>query len=463
MENNKKLMGLKEIVLLNIVTVFGVTFFTSAAKMGSSQILLWIFASILFFIPEGLTVVELSTTWPINGGLSAWTTEAFGKKAGFITSWIYFIDNAIYFPALLMSTSVFFAYTIGMKSLPNSKVFICIFCIAFIWLLTFINIKGFDISKKISTFSSIFAFGITFLLVVLALYWVFGLKQPVQTKYTFSDMIPKISDLNSLVFFSTMLFALAGLELPPTVIGRMKDPEKNYPKAILISSLILPVLFMLGTTAITVIMSPDKVGLTTGMINAIDVVCGKANIGWFVILIALITLIFRVGAVNAWTLSPVVMFVEGSKDIMPSWFTKTDEKSGTPKTALIIQATLVSLLTLMSYSMKSAESAYWLLAAMGTTLYFIPYMVMFASFIALRIKKKDVVRKYKVPAGIFVASVGFLVVAVSTVLACLPPDGVNVGQIFSYELKLVGGALIFIAMGYVFYAFRKKTTTKNAD
>ena len=81
---------------------------------------------------------------------------------------------------------------------------------------------------------------------------------------------------------------------------------------------------------------------------------------------------------------------------------------------------------------------------------------MFAAFIGLRIKKKDVSRRYKVPAGILIASVGFIVVAVATVLACLPPDGVNIGQVFTYEFKLVGGSIFFIALGFIFYAFRKK-------
>lgn len=456
MSSKEKIMGLKDVILLNIVAVFGVAFFTSAAKMGPSQIVLWLLAALLFFIPEGLVVAELSTAWPIEGGLGAWCTEAFGKKTGFLISWVYFINNVIYFPALLMSTSVFFAYGVNNSALSDSKVYICIFSIVFIWLLTFANIKGFDISKKINNFSSAFAFGITGLLVVLALYWVFGLKQPIQTHYTLKSMVPKFSDLGSLVFFSTMIFALSGLELPPTLIGKIKDPEKNFPKAILVASIVLPVLFILGTTALTMIMTPNKIGLTNGMINAIETVCNAGGIHWFVIIIALAILMFRVGSVNAWLLSPMVMFIESSKDILPEWFTKTDEKRNTPKNALILQATIVSVLTLMAYSMPTAESAYWLMAAMATILYFIPFMAMFAAFIVLRKKYPNAPRRYKVPGGLTIPIVGFLVVLISTLLACLPPTGVNVGEIIKYEIKLLGGAVVFFLIGYIFYAVYNK-------
>jgi len=459
-----RIMGLKDVVLLNIVAVFGVSFFTSAAKMGPSQMALWVLAALLFFIPEGLVVSELSTTWPIEGGLGAWCKEAFGHKTGFLISWVYFINNAIYFPALLMSTSVFFAYGLNNPGLSDNKVFICIFSIAFIWLLTFANIKGFNISKKINNFSSVFAFAITGLLVVLSLYWVFGLKQPVQTHYTLGNLVPKFTDLNSLVFFSTMIFALSGLELSPTLIGKIKDPEKNLPKAILISSLVLPVLFILGSTSLTMIMVFEKIGFTNGMINAIDIVCNTAGIHWFVIIVALATLMFRVGSVNAWLLSPIVMFIEGSKDIMPEWFTRIDEKRNTPKNALILQAALVSCLTLMAYSMPTAESAYWLIAAMGTILYFIPFMAMFAAFIKLRKKYPDKPRGYKVPGGLLVPVVGFCVVAITTLLTCLPPTGVDVGEVLKYETKLIGGAIVFIIIGYIFYVvYQKKRKDKVND
>lgn len=461
MENNEKVMGLKDVILLNIVSVFGVAFFTSAAKMGPSQVILWILAALLFFIPEGLVVAELSTTWPVEGGLGAWCTEAFGKKTGFLISWIYFINNVIYFPALLMSTSVFFAYGLNNPNLSDNKIYICIFSIVFIWLLTFANMKGFNISKKINNFSSVFAFAITGLLVGLALYWIFGLKQPVQTHYTLGSMIPKFSDLNSLVFFSTMIFALAGLELPPSLIGKIRDPEKNFPKAILVASIVLPVLFILGTTSLTIVMKPDKIGLTTGMINAIEVVCNAGNIHWFVIIVAFATLMFRVGSINAWLLSPIVMFIENSKNILPKWFTKIDKENNTPKNALIFQAIFISLLTLMAYSMPTAESAYWLIAAMGTILYFIPFMAMFAALIKLRKKYPDKKRRYKVPGGFTVPIIGFLVVVIGAFLTCLPPTGVNVGEILKYEFKLIGGAVVFIAIGYIFYAIYQRN--KNTE
>lgn len=462
MKKNDDKMGVRDLFLFNIVSVFGVAWFTSAAKMGPSQIFLWIMASVLFFIPEAFVITELSTTWPIEGGLSAWITEAYGKKTGFIATWIYFIQGIIYFPAYLISAVTFFAYAIFIPSLGNNKVYICIFCIALMWIITILNIKGFNFSKIINRFGSVFSFGLIFLLIGLVIYWKFGLHQAVQTHYTLKNMIPKFNNLNSIVFFSTMIFALAGLEGPSSLVAKVENPQRDFPKAIFMSALFLPLLWIIGTTALTVVMSPEKIGLVSGLIDVISIVCKKIGIGWFAAIVGLFLFLFRIGSINAWTLSPIVMFIGGARGSMPKWITKIDEKTGTPKNALIAQAVLVSIFTFMSNSMPSIESAYWLISAMGAICVFIPYMFLFAAFIRLRVKKADVKRVYKAPFGIFIASVGFLVVLISTVLACIPPEGVNIGGLIKYEAELIGGPIILTIIGYIFYiTYKDKNLCSN--
>jgi amino acid transporter len=461
MKKNDNKMGAFDLFLFNIVSVFGISWFTNAAKMGPSQIVLWILAALLFFVPEGLVITELSTTWPLNGGLSAWVNEAYGKKSGFMTSWIYWIQGVIYFPAMLMQASVYFAYFIVQPLLGKNKVYISIFCVALVWIVTLANIRGFNFTKGINRFSSIFSFGLITVLVCIALYWRFGLHQAMQTHYTLSNMMPKFNNLKSIVFFSSMLFALAGLESPPSLIAKVRDPKHDFPKAIFYSSLVLPLLWMIGSTALTVVMSPEKIGLVSGLIDVISTVCNKAGIAWVVSLIGLFIFLFRIGSINVWLLPPLQMFFDGSKGYMPKWFSKVDEKYGTPKNALIIQAAFITVFTLMAYSMPSVEAAYWLISAMATVLYFIPFIIMFAAFIHLRIKKADVQRVYKAPAGIFVASVGFLVVIFATAISFLPPDGVQVGEIIKYEAELIGGPVIIFALGYYMFNKYKKINATN--
>lgn len=49
-----------------------------------------------------------------------------------------------------------------------------------------------------------------------------------------------------------------------------------------------------------------------------------------------------------------------------------------------------------------------------------------------------------------------MVIVIGVFLTCLPPTGVNVGEILKYEFKLISGAVVFIAIGYIFYAIYQR-------
>ena len=73
-------LGLRDLVLFNLVAVVGLRWLATAAKAGPSAISLWILAAIFFFIPQGLVVTELSSRFPEEGGIYQWTKRALGES-----------------------------------------------------------------------------------------------------------------------------------------------------------------------------------------------------------------------------------------------------------------------------------------------------------------------------------------------------------------------------------------------
>ena len=51
-----------------------------------------------FFVPYGLVINELSSRFPVEGGLYVWAKEAFGDFHGFVAGWNYWIYTFFYFP-----------------------------------------------------------------------------------------------------------------------------------------------------------------------------------------------------------------------------------------------------------------------------------------------------------------------------------------------------------------------------
>ena len=79
----------------------------------SSSISLWVLTAILFFIPYGLVINELSSRFPVEGGLYVWAKEAFGDFHGFVAGWNYWIYTIFYFPGLLLASASMSAYIMG--------------------------------------------------------------------------------------------------------------------------------------------------------------------------------------------------------------------------------------------------------------------------------------------------------------------------------------------------------------
>ncbi|MEP6992578.1 MAG: amino acid permease, partial [bacterium] len=69
-------LGLRDLVLFNLVAVVGLRWLATAAKAGPSALALWMLAGLLFFVPQGLVVTELASRFPQEGGIYQWTKRA---------------------------------------------------------------------------------------------------------------------------------------------------------------------------------------------------------------------------------------------------------------------------------------------------------------------------------------------------------------------------------------------------
>ena len=81
----KRVLGLTDIVLFKMVVIVWLRWLLTASRTGPSATVLRILALVLFFIPQGLAVIELTTRYPKEGGIYAWAKIAFGDTHVYIT------------------------------------------------------------------------------------------------------------------------------------------------------------------------------------------------------------------------------------------------------------------------------------------------------------------------------------------------------------------------------------------
>src|SRR4029077_17763869 len=91
-----RVMGFADLLLFYVVSQVSLRWIATAAAAGPSSIMIWLGMMLCLYIPLALSVMELSSRYPQEGGLYVWTKHAFGEFAGYISAWSYWTSNLSY-------------------------------------------------------------------------------------------------------------------------------------------------------------------------------------------------------------------------------------------------------------------------------------------------------------------------------------------------------------------------------
>ncbi|MCB1109298.1 MAG: amino acid permease, partial [Chlamydiia bacterium] len=274
------------------------------SELGLSALFFFTVVGIGFLIPAALVSAELATGWPKSGGIYIWVREAFGDKWGFFAIWMQWIHNVTWFPAILSFVAATLAYIFNPE-LASSKIFILCVVLSVFWGMTLFNYLGIKLSSLFSTVGVIAGTIIPGLLFIfLGISWVAS-NQPSFLTISWDAFIPDLGDPQNLVFMGGLFLAFAGLEVSAAYAGEVKDPQKNYPRAIIIAALITFFLFMLGSLSIAVVIPKSEISLVSGLMEAFQLFLVNYNLAWFVPILALLLVFGAVAEVNSWIIGPV--------------------------------------------------------------------------------------------------------------------------------------------------------------
>lgn len=459
-----RVLGLRDVVLFNMVAVIGLRWLATAAKAGPGTLALWILAAAFFFIPQGLAVLALSARFPSEGGIYTWTRETLGEGHGFLCGWCYWINNVLYYPNLLISTAVIATWVIGKgeSGLADNRAYVLTATLVALWLAVVVNIVGAGRGKWLQNFGALGTYIPATLLVIVGIVAVF--TTPPANPLTRASLTPHLNNLASLNLWASIAFAFSGLELSSAMGDEVHDPARTMPRAVLIAAPLIAAAYLLGSGAMLWLVPSDQVNLTAGFIQGIAIGAGRisAGLAWVSVLAAALYTIGNIGGVGAWLVGPArVAFVIGLDRYFPRAFGTLHPKYGTPYVAMLVPAVLASILLGISLLGKgtTVERAYLILLDTQILLYFIPYLYLFASFIiqfgrrGANTAPPNDVRAARVPGGRAIALVGgtcgFLMTAFAMILAGLPPEGGEQATLFL--LKVLGGAGAFLVLGGALY------------
>lgn len=446
------------LAMINVAAICSIKNWPLTAVYGFSSLFYFIVSILLFFIPVSLVSAELATGWPERGGVYVWVREAFGHRWGFLAGWLLWIENVVWYPTILSFIAGTIAFSFNPELANNTLYMFCVIFGAF-WGATLLNLLGMKMSGWISTLGVILGTIIPGMIIIaLGITWL-GAGKPSNIAFNWDTFFPDLSSPQQIALLAGVLLGFAGMEMSAVHAKDVKNPQKNYPRAILLSATIIIVLSILGTLAIAVVIPEKKISLVSGGMEAIAFFLKSYNLGWTIPIIAFMVAFGALGAMSTWTAGPSKGLLAAAQDgDFPPILHKIN-RHNMPVGMLIFQGIIVSILAIVFLLMPNVNSSFWILLALTSQLYLLMYAIMFAAGIYLRHKRPDVPRAYKIPGGKLgmwlTAGIGFVSSIFAIFIGFFPPKQLETGSPLFYVLFLIFGMIVFCAAPFIILLFKK--------
>lgn len=462
-----KKLSTTALAMIIFIGVFGFGNIANNYKeVGTSSATMFILGAIIYFLPMSLIMAEFgSYAKDRTAGIYAWIEIGMGKKVAYIAIWSYFVANIFYLPTLGTRVPTYLSFVIfGDANIGNGPMAVLASITMIIAVI--IGIKYERAFEKVSTFIGYLSLFVAFIFIAAGFgVYLFGNPSTVITTQSFAiDFSNKASLSSFLSTFAWIIFAFGGSELCGTYVDKIENPEKNFVKSVLLSSIIIGIFYVAGILAISTFGTMEEfssVSLVNAVLSGYKFMGDKLVLGfWFIRFIALSYVLITLIALVLWSVAlSKAVFSEVPEGTFPHWLTSKN-KFGVLQNALIFQTVLALIFIMITtFGGDAAEELYYKIYDMSTMAFLVPYLFLALSYVHFRkagkISSFQAVKSEK--AGMFI---GFLVFALT--LGSLIFSGIDIAAPLSEQMDTIklyyGGLIMFLALGYIVKYLSKKNS-----
>ncbi|HJD09172.1 MAG TPA: glutamate/gamma-aminobutyrate family transporter YjeM [Candidatus Ligilactobacillus faecavium] len=499
--NSAKKITTGALVLMIFSTIFGFANTPVAfMQMGYGAILWYILGALLYFLPSSLMYAEYgSALKESKGGIYSWLDASISEKWSFIATFIWLSAWVIWQVmvsqkiCITISTIIFGHDTTNTWHLfgLNSTLTVALISIIGVIAITWLVNHGIDTIAKISSIGGLAVMLLNVTLILSSVFILFKnhfqLAQPLQHVSQFATSVnPQFqSPIAMISFMIYAIFAYGGLESMGGVTDSLDKPEKTFPRAIIISTIVIGIgyalnifLWGISTNWNHVINHPDvNLGnITYVLMQNLGLELGKAfhlstqtalTMGTvFSRLSAIGMLCAYLGSFFVLIYSPLKSFIMGSpKELWPEKVTKLNKK-GMPSFALWIQTAIVCVIiggVAIASTLIHQDSKFLfnLLTSMSNVASTLPYLFLVAAFPFFK-KRQDLDRPFEA----FHSRKTMLIIVTITLITLVIANGFTIIQPFIEKdwvgaTATVAGPLVFGIFAWALYTIRSKRIKNN--
>lgn len=346
----------------------------SLAHYGVLSLLGWIISG-LGAVSLALVFARLCGWYPKTGGPHVYVKEAFGIHASFFVGWTYWIISWVSTTVVIVASIGYLTPIIGV----HSPLVHLILEILLLLLITLLNLKGVKTAGHAEFLLAVLKI-VPLIIMPLAALFFFNKENLVMGAGVGDQSLSHTLSAVTLLTF----WGFIGVEAATTPAGSIENPSKTIPKAIILGTLSVALLYFINSVGIMGVVPGKELMLSKApYVDAARLIWGG---NWHLV-ISLIASIVCVGTLNAWMLSSGQIALGLAQDgLMPGCFAQKNRYDAPFYGILVSFVGIVPLLILTSN--ESLTQQMTMIIDFSVLSFLFVYMSSCLAFLKLRLTRQ---------------------------------------------------------------------------
>jgi APA family basic amino acid/polyamine antiporter len=356
--------GLNTAIALIVGSIIGVGIFNLPASLApyGPITLVSMALTTVGALALALLFAALARRMPADGGPYAYARAGFGNALGFANAWSYWIT------AWAGNAAIAVGWVLYVEEFVNkghSKGGSIILVLIGLWIPAAVNLTGVKNMGSVQVITTVIKFIAVGFMATVGLFYI-------DTANYHPWNVSGEGAVNAVgLGMAIALFSYLGVETASVAAAKVKDPDRNVPRATILGTLATAAVYMLSLTAVFGILPSSKLAESTASFS--DAANAMFGGTWAGYVMAIGVIISGFGALVGWTMICAEMPLAAANDgLFPEHFKRISGK-GVPAFGIIASTVLASIAICINYLGSNGQTVFTTLVLMTGITAAIPY------------------------------------------------------------------------------------------
>ncbi len=369
-----------DLVVIFVAIVLFIPNASTVQFAGSAAFVFWGLGFLTFLIPGAFVTAQLGRMFPNEGSLYVWTQKALGSFWGFFAGFVAWWPGVL---VMILSGTL----VVSLAQSINSSLFTKpwqqgLIVLAVLWFSCLLGTLRFRLTQNYVNVQ----FGLySFCLILIGISGFVWLANGHHAANSFAFHASSLSGWGQWTFFSTVVLALLGIEVPMNMGVEIKS-ERSIKKYLFWGCLVVMVAYLWATWSNMVVVPVAQNNATYGIVQTVQIAISHtlgSVVGFILVLIFISdTVVYNYSFAR-------LMFVSGLERRLPHQFGRVN-RNKVPANAVIAQTVIASIATAVIYFPNQAATSnyatkvYLVLLAAITVVWCTSMVLLFADVFLVR-------------------------------------------------------------------------------